>query len=176
VIVTVRRLNPDDDRTDFRSGNLDLDRFFARYAGQNQFRHHIGTTYVAIDEQTKFIAGFATVAASELATASLPDSKRKRLPSYPVPVLRLARLAVDQRAQGQGVAQALLRAVFALAHQMAADMGCLGVVVDAKPEAVGFYRRLGFVLLEARAGELGDRPEPLPMFLELDAIPRPGSK
>ena len=38
-----------DDRTRFRSGDADLDRFFQAYAGQNQFRHHIGTTYVAVE-------------------------------------------------------------------------------------------------------------------------------
>ena len=64
--------------------------------------------------------------------------------------------------------------MFALAHKMAADMGCL--VVDAKPEAVGFYRKLGFIALEAMTGPLGDRPEPLPMFLELGAIPVPSGK
>jgi hypothetical protein len=55
VTVVVRRLEPRDDRTRFRSGNVDLDRFFARYAGQNQFRHHIGTTYVAVDEERGII-------------------------------------------------------------------------------------------------------------------------
>lgn len=172
MTATVRRLEPGDDRTGFQSGDIDLDRFFTRYAGQNQFRHHIGTTYVAIGDD-KAILGFATVAASELTTASLSEAKRRRLPAYPIPVLRLARLAVDQRAQRQGIASVLLRAVFTLAHQMAGDMGCYGVVVDAKPDAVGFYEKLGFVVLEARAGQLGDRPEPLPMFLELGAIPRP---
>ena len=49
--VRVRRLEPRDDRTGFRSGNIDLDRFFQRYAGQNQFRHHIGTTYVVDAKQ-----------------------------------------------------------------------------------------------------------------------------
>jgi GNAT superfamily N-acetyltransferase len=170
MTITVRRLEPQDDRTAFRSGNIDLDRFFARYAGQNQFRHHIGTTSLAVDEAGQ-IVGFATVAASELATASLSEAKRKRLPAYPLPVLRLARLAVDERARGQGIAQTLLRAIFALAHGMAASMGCLGIVVDAKPEAVGFYQRLGFIPLTVVAGELGDRPQPLPMFLELAAIP-----
>lgn len=48
MTVEVRRLEPHDDRTRFRSGNVELDRFFLRYAGQNQFRHHIGTTYVAV--------------------------------------------------------------------------------------------------------------------------------
>lgn len=170
-MITVRRLEPGDDRTKFQSGNIDLDRFFSRYAGQNQFRHHVGTTYVVI-EGDKAIVGFATVAASELATAHLSEAKRKRLPDYPLPVLRLARLAVDQRRRGQGVATILLRAVFTLAHSMATDMGCCGVVVDAKPDAVAFYEKLGFISLEVTAGHLGDRPEPLPMFLELGAIPK----
>jgi GNAT superfamily N-acetyltransferase len=168
VTIAVRRLRPDDGRTDFRSGNIDLDRFFARYAGQNQFRHHIGTTYVAVDGSA--ILGFATVAASQLTCTTLSQAARKGLPAYPLPVLRLARLAVDQRAAGQGVGQLLLRTVFALARRE--EMGCVGVVVDAKPEAVGFYRKLGFIELEARAGALGDRPEPLPLFLELGAVPK----
>lgn len=172
MTITVRRLEPGDDRTGFHSGNIELDRFFSRYAGQNQFRHHIGTTYIAIGDNNT-IAGFATVSASELTTGYLSESKRKRLPAYPIPVLRLARLAVDQRKQGQGIATALLKAVFTLSHKMAGDMGCYGVVVDAKPEALAFYKKLGFVALEATAGQLGDRPEPLPMFLELGAIPKP---
>ena len=52
-------------------------------------------------------------------------------------------------------------------------LGCVGVVVDAKAEAVAFYERYGFVALDAEAGHLGDRPEPTPMFLELGAIPKP---
>lgn len=169
--LEIRRLLVEDDRSDFRSGNIELDRFFQRYAGQNQFRHHIGTTYVAVDGAT--LLGFATVAPSVIAVADLPTRKRKRMPQYPLPVLRLARLAVDERARGHGVGSALLRAVFLLAHRMAEDLGCVGVVVDAKPEAVAFYEKLGFIDLEATAGQLGDRPEPRPMFLELGAIPKP---
>ncbi|MES1198720.1 MAG: GNAT family N-acetyltransferase [Pseudomonadota bacterium] len=169
--VTVRPLEPSDDRSAFRSGNIDLDRFFQRYAGQNQFRHHIGVTYVAVDEAGGLV-GYATLAPSELVTAQLSETKRKRLPTYPLPVLRLARLAVAEAAQGQGVGAALLRAVFLLAHRMAAEFGCIGVVVDAKAGAVDFYKKLGFIALEAEAGQLGDRPEPLPMFLELGAIPK----
>ena len=44
VAFKVRRLEPNDDRSTSRSGEPDLDRFFLRYAGQNQFRHHLGTT------------------------------------------------------------------------------------------------------------------------------------
>lgn len=169
--MKVRRLEPHDDRSGFRSGNVDLDRFFLRYAGQNQFRHHLGTTYVAVDA-TGFIGGFATVTASEIAPDALPTAKRKRLPRYPLPVLRLARLAVDERAKGKGIGSLLLRAVLVLARQMADEIGCVGVLVDAKPEAIAFYEKLGFLLLEGVAGQLGDRPQPLPMFLELGQVPQ----
>lgn len=47
--------------------------------------------------------------------------------------------------------------------------GCVGVVSDSKPEAVGFYQRLGFVSVQGvREGMLPG--EPLPMFLAIDTI------
>lgn len=169
MAISVRKLRPEDDRSDFQSGNVDLDRFIQKYAGQNQFRHHIGTTYVAVEGDV--LLGFATVAPSEIDVERLPSSRRKRYPRYPMPVLRLARLAVDGRAQGRGVGSLLLKAVFVLAKAMANDHGCLGVVVDAKSDAVAFYERFGFIEFRMLAGQLGDRPEPRPMFLELGAIP-----
>ena len=168
MALEVRRLRPTDDRSDFRCGNIDLDRFFQRFAGQNQFRHHIGSTYVAVDDPV--IRGFVTVVPSEITVPDLLATARKKLPTYPLPVLRLARLAVDERYQGQGVGSTLLRSVLTLARRMADEFGCIGVVVDAKPDAVSFYEKLGFIRLGALAGQLGDRPEPLPMFLELAAI------
>ncbi len=64
--------------------------------------------------------------------------------------------------------------MFEIALSMAEQMGCVGVVVDAKPEADVFYEQLGFMPLDVVAGELGERPIPMTMFLELGAIARPG--
>jgi len=164
-MIEIRILKPSDDRTRFRSGNADLDRFFARYAGQNQFRHHIGTTYVAVEDD--LIKGFVTVSAFRIEIDQFPDYRKKRLPGYPLPVLRLARLAVDESARGHGIGSLLLRAVFNIACDMGKKVGCVGVVVDAKPHAISFYERYGFIRLETLEGNLGDRPEPIPMFLSL---------
>lgn len=169
--LVIRPLEPGDDRSAFRSGDIDLDRFFQRYAGQNQFRHHIGTTWVAVHDAR--ILGFATVSAAHLEVGELPEALRRKLPAYPLPVLRLARLAVAEEARSLGVGRALLRAVFTLAWRMADDFGCVGVVVDAKRGAVEFYERLGLRALTHARGALGDRPEPTAMFLELGAISRP---
>ena len=169
--VVVRRLRPDDDRSKFESGDIDLDRFFLRFAGQNQFKHYLGVTYVALDAER--IVGYATVAPSQLEIQALPQSARKQLPKYPLPVLRLARLAVVRDQAGRGIGEQLLKEALLLARRMATELGCIGVVVDAKPNAVSFYKRYGFEALTLVQGFLGDRPQPQPMFLELAAIPNP---
>jgi GNAT superfamily N-acetyltransferase len=168
--IEIRPLAKDDDRSGFSCGQPDLDRFFEHYAGQNQFKLHLAVTYVAVVEAS--IVGFATVAASSVERASVPSARlRKRLPAYPLPVLRLARLGVDTRAQGLGlgIGKALLRHVLSLAVEQRDRIGCVGVVTDAKPEAVSFYQGLGFVPVEGvREGLL--HGEPLPMFLAIDTI------
>jgi GNAT superfamily N-acetyltransferase len=164
-MIDIRALTPDDNRAEFRSGDADLDRFFNRFAGQNQFRHHIGVTYVAVEACT--ILGFATVAAAQIDAVSLPADVVSGLPRYPLPILRLARLAVSDGAKGRGVGQTLLRFVFDLAATTATQIGCVGIVVDAKVSAVAFYEKLGFRALPTLAGELGDRPMPTSMFLAL---------
>jgi len=169
-MIEIRALRADDNRDGFRCGDVDLDRFFQKFAGQNQFRLHIGTTYVAIRQSE--ILGFATLSATSITITALPKSSRKRLPHYPLPALRLARFAVAQSAQGQGIGKQLLKAVFRIAHEMADRTGCVAVVVDAKPAAVEFYQRYGFEAFDIISGALGDRPAPIPMILPLGSIPR----
>jgi predicted N-acetyltransferase YhbS len=168
VTIEIRPLRESDDRTNFRSNDPDLDRFFARFAGQNQFRHHIGVTYVATEDDR--IIGYATVAPGNIEADSLPPAFRRALPRYPLPVLRLARLAVSATDQDRGVGSALLRHVFRLALKLAEELGCAGIQVDAKRDAVEYYRRLGFSPVDATEGELESRPRQLPMFLPLELI------
>jgi GNAT superfamily N-acetyltransferase len=166
--LEIRPLHPDDDRSAFSCGQAELDRFFEHYAGQNQFKLHLAVTYVATADAR--ILGFATVAASSLERNRLPSARlRRRLPAYPLPVLRLARLGVDIRAQGMGVGGALLGHVLKLALDQRDRLGCVGVVTDAKPNAIAFYERYGFARLEGvREGAL--HGEPTPMFLPVGTI------
>ena len=166
--VEIRALSKEDDRTSFSCGQADLDRFFEHYAGQNQFKLFLAVTYVAVVDGR--IVGFATVAASSLERSQVPSARlRKRLPSYPLPVLRLARLGLDSRAQGLGIGTALVRQVLAIALVQRNAMGCVGVVTDAKPGAIPFNESLGFVPVDGvREGLLPS--EPLPMFLAIETV------
>lgn len=166
--VEIRRLTRADDRSGFSCGQPDLDRYFEHYAGLNQFKLHLAVTYVAVADSV--IVGFATVTSSSIERSNVPSARlRKRLPGYPLPVLRLARLGVDTRAQGLGLGRALLRHVLQLAIEQRDDSGCVDVLTDAKPEAVGFYESLGFVRVEGiREGLLAGEPQP--MFLAINTV------
>jgi len=168
VTIEIRLLEKADDRKSFRSADDDLDSFFQKYAWQNQFRHHVGNTYVAVERRN--ILGFMTIAPSAIETDRLPADIKKTLPRYPIPVLRVARLAVSVHAQGQGVGKRLMRAAFAMAIELREKLGCAGVVVDAKRDAESFYSSLGFEALEVIEGLIEEKPAPKPMFLAIREI------
>lgn len=168
IDVHVRRLESSDDRSSFHCGDIELDRFFQRYASQNQFRHHIGTTYVAMASDQ--VVGFVTVSTGEMTAEKISKIAQKRLPAYPIPILRTARLAVDIRFQGLGIGKLLLRAMLELAVTLRDQVGCAGVVVDAKQDSIEFYTCLGFTALDVVTGVLKDRPEPVAMFLPINLI------
>ena len=141
--IDIRILKREDDRSDFSCGEIELDYFFQKFAGQNQFKHYIGTTYVAVEGQT--ILGFVSVS---VATLTNDEIALQKLPNYPLPVLKIARLGVDKRYQNLGIGQKLLKAMFRLALEQKERFGCVGIVVDAKKEAVAFYEKLGFTVLQ----------------------------
>jgi GNAT superfamily N-acetyltransferase len=143
-------------RTDFNCGEPTLDAFLTNLAGQQQ-RRNFGRTYVALAEDGLTVIGFVTVSAGQVATANLPAGLK--LPRYPVPVMRVGRLAVDSQHQGCGIGKELLRFALGLALDWTAHVGIYGVAVDAKGVAArDFYLRLGF---------LAGRDDPLNMILPL---------
>ena len=168
MTVEIRPLERSDDRHRFSCGDEALDLYFHRYAGQNQFRHHLGVTYVAVEAE--HILGFVTVSPGSLDADDLAPGRKT--PPYPVPILRLARLAVDTSARGRGLGKALLRFAIELAEKMMAELGCVGLVVDSKPEATEFYERYGFKCLQVLEGNLPERPAPVPMFLSIGSTPK----
>lgn len=166
--LTVRLLRREDDRSSFSCGEPALDRYVQHYAGQNQFKLHLAVTWVATRDDE--ILGFATVTSGSLERRTHPDARlRSRLPDYPLPVLRLARLGVDRRAQGLGLGSALVRHVLRLALSQRDQVGCVGVVTDAKPDAFRFCRNLGFTELSG-VGEGLLHGDPTPMFLDIATI------
>ena len=138
------RLGTTHDRVSFRSGVVELDAFLSTFASQNAKRD-LTQTYVAVRPESRAISGYYSLRMGEVAVALLPDPDRRRLPRYPLPVVHLARLAVDERERGKGLGEALLLDAFDRAAVLSEAIGAAAVEVFAKDErARSFYERYGF--------------------------------
>lgn len=129
----------------FRCGKPQMDGFLIRYAAKNA-QLGISKTWVLLDGdkggKKKFpVAAYYTLAVGTVTRETLPVG-HKELPSYPVPVTLLARLAVSENYQNRGLGKKTL--VTALRHAVILKDGGLpsiGVVLDVLDEdALKFYR------------------------------------
>lgn len=173
--MIIRLLQADDNRSQFSCGHAKLDRFFRELAWQNQNRQGVSTTHVAIDGR---ILGFATIVAGTVQSAAASPLIQESVPKYPLPVLRLARMGVEQAFQKQGIGKSLLKHIFRIALEMREKVGCVGVLVDAKIEKRGYYEGLGFrplAVIEGKGSLIGETVE---LFMPLELIKRatPGAE
>lgn len=135
-------LTPQHDRRAFRCGDSELDDYLRRFARQHG-KAKISRTYVVAKEQR--ILGFYSLAMSAIRKHHLPVRYQSRFPAFPLPVARLARLAVDERYQRQGLGELLLADALSRCLSLSEQIGIIGVVVDAKHErARSWYQRYEF--------------------------------
>lgn len=167
-MIEIRLLTKDDNTSSFDCEEANLNQFLKQYAKQNQFKHYIGTTYVAILDGD--IVGYISVSSSSIRIEALSKVVHKKLPQYPLPILRLTRLAVDVHYRNKGIAKALLRWGLQLTLKQKEQFGCFGLVVDAKNESIGFYEQFGFKAFDIKGGSLDIRPYAQSMFLATKTI------
>jgi predicted N-acetyltransferase YhbS len=88
------------------------------------------------------------VASGAIDVGSLPAKLAKKPPRHPVPILLLARLAVDRSVHGRGLGSFLLQDALARTLDLSERLGIHAIVVDAlDAEAKAFYERFGFLPL-----------------------------
>lgn len=164
------RVQREDVASHFRCGDRWLDEFFARWAHSND-ELGIGRTYVlrrAPGDELDLppVLGFYTLSMTAISSPLVAKTTLEKLPKYPIPAALLARLAADERTRGRGlrVGETLLMDAFSRILIAADNLGCFGVVVDAKNEtAEGFYRRYDFTTLDESGW-------PRKMFVAMDTV------
>lgn len=140
--VSIEPLAKKHDRRAFSCGVGALDEYLLRFARQHADAK-LSRTYVAADGVA--IRGFYSLAMSGIRRENLPAKHVSRFPNFPLPVARLARLAVDLRHQRQGLGELLLADALQRCLRLSAEIGMIGVIVDAKDErARGWYERYEF--------------------------------
>ena len=126
----------------FDCGRQELNQYLLRYAWQNQ-QAGAAQTYVGVVGDA--IVGF-TLAAGQVRYDDAPERLTKGLARHPVPIILLARLAVDRQWQNQGVGKALLRDAMQRTLQAADIAGIRALAVHAKDEeAKRLYEHFDFV-------------------------------
>jgi GNAT superfamily N-acetyltransferase len=139
----VEKLRRDHPVEGFDCGREELNRYLSRYAWQNQ-QAGAAQTYVGIVGED--IVGYHTLAVGQVTLEDAPERLKKGLAKHPVPIMLLARLAIDRRWQGQGVGKALLRDAMQRTLQAADIAGIRAFAVHAKDEeARRFYEHFDFV-------------------------------
>lgn len=166
--IEIRLLSEEDDTSSFDCGKTELNQFLKQYAKQNQFKHYIGTSYVAVAKGV--IIGYLSLSASSIRIDELSSIVTKKLPKYPLPILRLTRLAIDKKYQNHGIGTQLLTFTLQLTLKQKEQFGCFGLVVDAKEESINFYAQFGFEPFSIVSGKLETRPFAKSMFLATKVI------
>lgn len=164
--VLIRRLEEVDQLEAFDCGDEPLNNYLKRHARENQQKTSIGVTYVAVDEGAPHtVLGYFTIATASVPRDAFPKKYVRGLLPYDLPLILLARLAVDRRFSGKGLGHALISEAFKIALRVADDVGCCCIITDAYRDRIEWYARYGFVPLEGAAEDGPQR-----MFLDIRTL------
>ena len=128
----VRKLAATDPLDAFDCGQPALNQYLQRFAFRNQ-QAHSAQTYVCCSEG--LVVGFYSLAVGSVERGAAAARVAKGLPQHPVPVMLLARLAVDSRHQGLGLGRALLKDALIRTTRAADIAGIRALLVHAKDDA-----------------------------------------
>jgi GNAT superfamily N-acetyltransferase len=123
-------------------GHESLNEWLRRFALASQ-RNESARTYVV--HRNGLVVGYYSISAGSVSVEESPTRIAKGLARHPIPVILLARLAVDRSERGTGMGKALLKDALVRIAQAADVVGARAVLVHAIDErARSFYQHFGF--------------------------------
>jgi predicted N-acetyltransferase YhbS len=135
ALSAIEKLNSDHRVKAFKSGKHSLDLFLKRHALKNQ-KVDSAQTYVV--HRSGSVVGYYSLTVGSVDRHEMP-------PDYPIPVILMARLAVDRMEQGRGLGSALLKDAFYRIASAAEIVGARAVLVHAiDAQAKAFYEHFDF--------------------------------
>lgn len=132
IYSPVRKLSATDLTDGFDCGQEPLNQFLQRFALVSQ-KANSAQTYVCLTNNR--VVGFYSLAVGSAAPETVPSRVMKGIARHPVPVMILARLAVDKDHQGQKLGKALLKDALLRTAQAADIAGIRCLLVHAKDDA-----------------------------------------
>ena len=128
---------------EFVSGEAVLDEWLKQRGLKNQALG-AARTFVVCKTGTKQVAGFYSLATGSVNHTEATSNLRRNMPD-PIPVIILARLAVDVSIRGNGLGADLLQDAVLRCYRVAENIGVRAIMVHALTEdAKAFYIHHGF--------------------------------
>lgn len=168
----LRPLSTDDNFKSLKSGSEAFAplKQFAKTRAHKYEQANLARTYIIRDEENMRVAAYVTLVCSEVVSkdALLNGESDPIFPYEHYPAVKIARLLVDERYRGEnrrGLGTILVDFALGIARtEICPAIGCRFVVVDSKKEAVKFYERCGFTVVDTPTNR--NRAEPI-MFIDL---------
>lgn len=127
---------------EFTCSDPAINTWVRQYARQNQDRDSVVVMVIAPSADPNEVAGLYGLSAASLTLDDTPKPIARRLPRHPVPCLLLARLAVSENHQQQGLGQQLLQHAALKCVELAEAIGIVALLIHAKNDAlVEWYQR-----------------------------------
>ncbi|MDV3001988.1 MAG: hypothetical protein N5P05_003594 [Chroococcopsis gigantea SAG 12.99] len=132
-------------RANFACGKDSLNNYIQTQASQD-FKKHIATVHVLMDEPDMEILAYYTLSAYTVSLENLSQDFVKNLPRYPLlPATLLGRLAVDTKYKGRRYGELMLTDALKKSLEVSTTISSLAVIVQAlDEEAVSFYKKYNF--------------------------------
>lgn len=148
----------------FDCGKLTMNTFLAKFAEKHS-RLGLSRTYILpeiVASGKAPVAAYFTLTTSNVSRNQILT--KQSLPHYPVPVVLLARLAIDNRHQGAGLgSKTLVYAIRKAVELSRAGLPAYGLILDVLDEqALGFYQH--FDLFESFSDD------PMRLFVSMKTL------
>ena len=153
MLLHPQPLSRDHDVSSFDCGVESLNHWFSHHALQ---AHHAGSakTFVVLTE-TGILAGYFSLTVGQIDVMEAPARIAKGMGQFPIPVILLARLAVDKRWQRKGVGGSMLREAVLKTLVLSENVGIRAILVHPlNNSAKEFYRKYGLIISPVREQQL----------------------
>lgn len=126
----------------FHCGDDEMDLWLHRYA---RHAEAVGSARTFVTTSGGKVVGYHALTVGEVGAEEATERLLKGQPrGRPIPVMVLARLAVDEGHQGKGVGYSLLQDAFLRCMAAAENVGARAIIAHAREEVNRFYDRFGF--------------------------------
>lgn len=131
-------------RQQFDCGEEALNIFLKEYALQNS-KNNASRTYVCSTKNDNIVSGYYTLTYGAIRHQEATEKVKKNMPHYPIPVMILARLAIDKKYQKLGLGKEILKDALLRTLQASEIAGLKAIIAHAKnSDSISFYKKYGF--------------------------------